>query len=161
MREAFGANGAAIVAAYRRDWRGATNFEIYAAIAAEGFRRPALEQAARKAMLNAAPSFVYVYKWRTPVMDDRPGTFHASDLPFAFDNAVHCDQYSGLRPESLAMSKRISGAFIAFARSGNPNHPGLPHWPAHTRDGATMVFDNVSQVRHGLEPEGLKLIAAS
>src|SRR5579863_4535769 len=33
--EAFGANGPAIIAAYRRDWPGATNFEIYAAIAAE------------------------------------------------------------------------------------------------------------------------------
>jgi hypothetical protein len=37
----------------------------------------------------------------------------------------------------------------------------LPHWPAHTRDGATMVFDNVSQVRYGLEAEGLRLIAKS
>ena len=59
------------------------------------------------------------------------------------------------------MSKRISGAYVAFARTGNPNHPGLPHWPAHTRDGATMVFDNVSTVRHGLEAEGLRLIAKS
>ena len=47
--EAFGANGAAIIAAYRKDWPRATAFEIHGAIAAEGFRRPALEQAARKA----------------------------------------------------------------------------------------------------------------
>jgi para-nitrobenzyl esterase len=59
------------------------------------------------------------------------------------------------------MSKHISGAYVAFARTGNPNHPGLPHWPAHTRDGATMVFDNVSKVRYGLEAEGLRLIAKS
>jgi para-nitrobenzyl esterase len=159
--EAFGANGPAIIAAYRRDWPDATAFEIYGAIAAESFRRPAFEQAARKAMLNAAPSYVYVYNWRTPMLDGRPGTFHASDLVFTFDNAVRCYQYSGLRPEALAMSKRISGAYVAFARTGNPNHPGLPHWPAHTRDGATMVFDNVCKVRHGLEAEGLRLIARS
>ena len=159
--EAFGANGPAIIAAYRKDWPNATAFEIYAAIAAEGFRRPALEQAARKATLNAAPSYVYVYNWRTPMLDGRPGTFHASDLVFTFDNAVRCSNYSGLRPEALAMSKRISGAYVAFARTGNPNHPGLPHWPAHTRDGATMVFDNVCTVRNGLEAEGLKLITGS
>jgi para-nitrobenzyl esterase len=159
--EAFGANGPAIIAAYRKDWPHATTFEIYGAIAAEGFRRPALEQAARKAMLNVAPSYVYVYNWHTPMLDGRPGTFHASDLVFTFDNAVRCSNYSGLRPEALAMSKAISGAYVAFARTGNPNHPGLPHWPAHTRDGATMVFDNVSTVRHGLEAEGLRLIAES
>jgi para-nitrobenzyl esterase len=159
--EAFGANGPTIIAAYRRDWPQATAFEIHGAIAAEGFRRPALEQAARKAMLNAAPSYVYVYNWHTPMLDGRPGTFHASDLVFTFDNAVRCSNYSGLRPEALAMSKCISGAYVAFARTGNPNHPGLPHWPAHTRDGATMVFDNVSKVRQGLEAEGLKLIAMS
>jgi para-nitrobenzyl esterase len=159
--EAFGANGPAIIAAYRKDWPHATAFEIYGAIAAEGFRRPALEQAARKAMLKAAPSYVYVYNWRTPMLDGRPGTFHASDLVFTFDNAVRCSNYSGLRPEALAMSKAISGAYVAFARTGNPNHPGLPHWPAHTRDGATMVFDNVCKVRQGLEAEGLRLMASS
>jgi para-nitrobenzyl esterase len=159
--EAFGTNGPAVIAAYRKDWPNATAFEIYAAIASESFRRPALEQAARKAMLNAAPSYVYVYNWHTPMLDGRPGTFHACDLVFTFDNAVRCFQYSGLRPEALAMSKRISSAYVAFARTGNPNHPGLPHWPAHARDGATMVFDNVSKVRYGLEAEGLKLIAKS
>jgi len=120
-----------------------------------------LEQAARKAMLNAAPSYVYVYNWHTPMLDGRPCTFHASDLVFTFDNAMRCSNYSGLRPEALAMSKRISDAYVAFARTGNPNHPGLPHWPAHARDGATMVFDNVCQVRHGLEAEGLRLMAQS
>jgi para-nitrobenzyl esterase len=159
--EAFGTHGPAIIAAYRKDWPNATAFEIYAAIASESFRRPALEQAARKAMLNAASSYVYVYNWHTPMLDGRPGTFHACDLVFTFDNAVRCYQYSGLRPEALAMSKRISSAYVAFARTGNPNHPGLPHWPAHTRDGATMVFDDVSKVRYGLEAEGLKLIAKS
>jgi para-nitrobenzyl esterase len=159
--ETFGANGPAIIAAYRKDWPHATAFEIYGAIAAEGFRRPALEQAARKALLKAAPSYVYVYNWHTPMLDGRPGTFHASDLVFTFDNAVRCSNYSGLRPEALAMSKAISGAYVAFARTGDPNHPGLPHWPAHTRDGATMVFDNVSTVRQGLEAEGIRLIAQS
>ena len=159
--EAFGSSGPAIIAAYRRDWPDATAFEIYAAIAAEPFRRCAFEQAARKSMLNAAPSYVYVYNWHTPMLDGRPGTFHACDLVFTFDNAVRCFHYSGLRPQAMAMSKRISGAYVAFARSGNPNHTGLPHWPAYTRDGACMVFDNVCKVRQALEADGLKLIAKS
>jgi para-nitrobenzyl esterase len=160
--EAYGAKGPAIIAAYRKTWPAATPFELYAAIAAHPFRYAAHKQAARKAQLGAAPSFVYLYKWRTPMLDDRPGTFHACDLPFTFDNAVRCDQYSGLRPEALAMARKIAGAWVAFARHGDPNHPGLPHWPAHAGDaGATMVFDNICEARNGVEAEGLEMVSAA
>jgi hypothetical protein len=54
----------------------------------------------------------------------------------------------------------VASAYVAVARTGNPNHPGLPHCP-HTRDGATMVFDNHCEVRQGLEAEGLALVARS
>ena len=162
VREAYGENGAAIIAAYRRDYPHATPFGIYAAIAAEPFRRAAQEQAARKAVLGGANSYVYLYAWRTPMLDDRPGTFHASDLAFTFDNAERCDHYSGLRPEAMAMAKKVSDAWVAFARTGNPNHPGLPLWPAYTREqDATLIFDNRCEVRRSLERAGLALIAAS
>jgi para-nitrobenzyl esterase len=156
---AYGAKADAIIAAYRKAWPGATPFEIYGAIAAQPFRYAAHQHAARKARLGAAPSFVYLYKWRTPMLDDRPGTFHACDLAFSFDNAVRCDQYSGLRPESLAMARKVADAWVAFARHGDPSHPGLPHWPAHAGEmGATMIFDAVCEARDGVEADGLELV---
>lgn len=40
-------------------------------------------------------------------------------------------------------------AWINFARHGNPNHKGLPRWPAFTEaNGAMMVFNNTCQVKH-------------
>jgi len=153
---------AAIISAYRHAWQRETPFEIYGAIAAHPFRYAAHQQASRKAQLNAAPSFVYMYKWRTPMLDNRPGTFHACDLAFAFDNAVRCDQYSGLNPDALRLSRHIASAWVAFARSGDPNHVDLPHWPAHVGDHrAIMIFDSVCAVRHGLEADGLELVARS
>jgi para-nitrobenzyl esterase len=156
----FGDKAGAIIAAYRADYPQATPFGLYAAIAAALFRRPAVEQAARKAALGAAAAYSYIYSWRTPMLDDRPGSFHACEISFVFDNAELCDHYSGRLPEALALAKQISGAWVSFARTGNPNHGGLPEWPAYSKErGATMVFDVPCSVRNAPEAEGLRLIA--
>lgn len=160
VRAEFGDKGDAIIGAYRRDYPHATPFGIYAAMGAALFRRPAVEQAARKAALGAAPAYSYIYGWRTPMLDDRPGTFHACEISFVFDNAELCDHYSGLLPEALALAKQISGAWVSFARTGNPNHAGLPYWPAYTAEKcSTMFFDVPCSVRNGPEAEGLRLMA--
>ncbi|MCU1271543.1 MAG: Carboxylesterase [Acidobacteriaceae bacterium] len=160
--EEFGDRAKEIIDAYRRDYPEATPFDLYATIAAAPFRRPAFEQATRKAALGTAPAYSYVYCWRTPVLDGRPGSFHAAEIAFTFDNAELCDHYSGGTTEALLLSKQISTAWVNFARTGNPNHNGLPHWPAYTSERrATMYFDAPCAVRNDPEGEGLRLIAKS
>jgi para-nitrobenzyl esterase len=162
IREAFGDDGEAIIAAYRLDYPKATPFGLYATIAASRLRTPAFAQAARKADLGAAPAYAYVYAWRTPVLDDRPGPFHASEIAFAFDNAEICDHYSAGSPEAFALSRQMSTAWVNFARTGNPNHDGLPHWAAYnTNTRATMYFDTSCEVRNDPEGKGLRLISQS
>ena len=162
VREEFGGDGEAIVAAFRLEYPKATPFGLYAAIAASRLRVPAFAQAARKAELGAAPAYAYVYAWRTPVLDDRPGPFHACEIAFTFDNAEICDHYSGGSPQGFALSKQISRAWVNFARTGNPNHDGLPHWPAYSASTrATMCFDNACEVRNDPEGKGLRLITQS
>jgi para-nitrobenzyl esterase len=162
VKEEFGDRGQTIIDAYRRDYPKANPFRLYAIIAAASFRRPAFEQASRKAALGRAPAYSYIYSWRTPVLDNRPGSFHACEIAFTFDNAEICDHYSGGTPEAFALSKQISTAWVNFARTGNPNHDGLPHWPAYTsQQRATMYFDTPCAVRNDPEGEGLRLIAQS
>jgi para-nitrobenzyl esterase len=160
--ETFGSNGAAIVAAYRQDYPHASPFELWAAIATSQWRIPAIAQAIRKANLGTAPAYSYIYSWRTPILDKRPGTFHACEIAFAFDNAEICDHYSAGDPAAFVLSKQMSGAWVNFARTGNPNHDGLPNWPAYTAESrATMFFDSPCRVRFDPEGRGLKTIAQS
>jgi para-nitrobenzyl esterase len=158
-REAFGNDGEAIVAAYRLDYPKATPFNLYATIAASRLRVPAFAQATRKAALGAAPAYAYIYSWRTPILDNRPGPFHACEISFTFDNAEICDHYSAGSPDAFVLSKQISTAWVNFARTGNPNHKGLPPWPAYTAGTrATMYFDTPCEVRNDPEGKGLRLI---
>jgi para-nitrobenzyl esterase len=162
VSEAFGGDSEAIIAAYRQDYPKATSFGLYAAIAASQFRVPAFAQATRKAAQGAAPAYAYVYAWRTPVLDNRPGTFHAAEISFVFDNAELCDHYSAGDPGAFVLSRQMGGAWASFARTGNPNHSGMPHWPAYTADTrATMYFDAPCEVRNDPEGKGLKIITKS
>jgi para-nitrobenzyl esterase len=116
-------------------------------------RQNAFTQAERKAALGASPAYQYIFGWRTPMLDGRPGTFHSCEIAFVFDNADLCVNLSGGLPEALTLSTRVSQAWVNFARHGNPNHSGLPNWPAFTAEKrATMIFDNTCAVKN--DPEG-------
>ena len=52
-------------------------------------------------------------------------------------------------PEAKALAAKMSGAWIAFARTGNPAAKGLPEWPPYSADHrATMILDNDPRVEN-------------
>jgi len=96
------------------------------------------------------------------MLNKRPGTFHACEISFAFDNAEICDHYSAGDPGAFVLCNQLSKAWVNFARTGNPNHDDLPDWPTYTAESrATMFFDAPCQVRYDPEGKGLKIIAQS
>jgi para-nitrobenzyl esterase len=55
----------------------------------------------------------------------------------------------------------MSDAFIVFAKTGNPNHGGIPEWkPYELATRSTMVFDATSQLVDDPRGEERKLFAA-
>lgn len=148
-----------VIAAYRREYPKQSPFELWAAISAAMARQNAITQAERKAAQGGAAAYQYIYAWRTPMLDGRPGTFHSSEIAFVFDNADLCTRYSGGGPEALALSSKMGAAWAAFAREGKPGHDRLPQWPAYTTpQRATMIFDNQCVIRNDPEGAGLRLM---
>ncbi len=156
----FGDKADAIVEAYRREYPKAKNFDILSVASASGLRQDSVTVAERKMALGGAPAYQYVYAWHTPMLDGRPRAFHSSEISFVFNNAVLCENYSGLLPEALELAGNMNRAWIHFARSGDPNHSGLPPWPVFAADKRpTMYFDTPCTVRNRPEEEGLRIIS--
>ena len=144
MQGLVGAKANDAIAAYQKVFPKAKPFEIFAIVqGTRAYRINAVKQAELKSAQAAAPAYMYWFGWYTPVLDGRPMPFHCQDLAFWFDNVDLAAQATGGTEDAHALAARMSGALVAFARTGNPNHPGLPPWPAFTRDSrATMVFEN-------------------
>lgn len=111
------------------------------------FRPGAIHEAKDKAALNAAPVYMYLFTWQSPVLDGKFKAVHCMEIPFAFYNIEKCEEMTGGTKEAVELSKKVSDAWINFARSGNPNHKGLPIWPKFDASKtATMHFDNKCEV---------------
>lgn len=160
VTEVFKDAGPAIIDAYRRTYPKADAFGLYSVISTAGVRQSAFVEAARKAALGAAPAYEYLFCWQTPMLDGRPRAFHAAELAFVFGNAGICENLTGASADAVALGGRMCDAWINFARHGNPNHKGLPNWPAFTPEKCqTMIFDSQCVVKNDPEGEGRKLIA--
>jgi para-nitrobenzyl esterase len=138
----------ALIDLYRKLNPAATSSDLYFLIASDyRYGAPTMKIAERRAALNKAPVYLYYFTWETPVQGGRLKSPHTMEIPFAFDNVKISARLTGGGPEAMALADKVSDAWIAFARTGNPNTPKLPHWPAFTaKDRATMVIDNMSKV---------------
>jgi para-nitrobenzyl esterase len=159
VTQKYGDRAESIVTAYQREYPKDSPFGLWAALSAAGMRQNTATQAERKAAQGGAPAYQYIYAWRTPELDDRPGTFHSSEIAFVFDNAELCPRYSGGGREALRLSSAMGEAWANFARTGQPGHGKLPNWPAFTAEKrATMIFNNSCAVKNDPEGECLRLL---
>lgn len=150
IAETFGgASAPSVYAEYERTRPGARPHDVLMdLITDELFRIPAVRLAEARAALGR-PVHAYQFDLPTPAYEGRLGATHCLELPFTFDNFdqwSHAPFLAGLAPGARdGLAHAMHQAWIAFVRTGDPNHSGLPSWqPYDSRTRTTMRFDSVS-----------------
>jgi para-nitrobenzyl esterase len=137
-----------VIAAFRKAHPDASPWDLWILIATDHPRGTyARETAKRKAAQAAAPAWLYRFDWETPEGGGHMRSPHTIEIPFVFNNINIAGPLISKMPEAHELAAKVCASWAAFARTGNPNVPGLPKWPAYSaasRD--TMLFNNASRV---------------
>ncbi len=88
-------------------------------------------------------TYMYLFTWPSPLMEGKLGSFHTLEIPFVFgmlDDPIW-SEFTGAGKEAKKLSEKIMDSWIAFARTGNPSHSGIPEWPKYnTEKRSTMIL---------------------
>jgi para-nitrobenzyl esterase len=113
-----------------------------------GGRKNAIIQGERRAVLGGAPTWMYIWAWGTPAFDGKFGAVHGHDVDASFHIARSPIAGAGTAAGHL-MADRLASAWVAFAKTGDPNNPAIPRWaPYDVSTRATMIFDNETRVEN-------------
>ncbi|MBN1381382.1 MAG: carboxylesterase/lipase family protein [Deltaproteobacteria bacterium] len=130
-----------ILAVYRQQRPEATPWDLHIGINSEGMRLRSVQLAEAKYRAGGAPVYMYLFTWESNYMRGLFKACHALEIPFVFNNP-DIAPFVGDRPDRYELAAAMSRSWINFARTGNPDVDGLPHWPAYNIDTrATMIFD--------------------
>ncbi len=135
----------AVVELYRANRPGASPGDVLCALITDRFFRvPTFAAAeARLAAGGPAPTYLYEFGWRSPVL--ALGAAHAVEIPFVFDNLAAPDVARLLGSQApAALAAAMHATWIRFAATGDPGwQPFDASYPVMTWDGerAEVVAD--------------------
>jgi para-nitrobenzyl esterase len=141
------ARARALVALYRKTHAGISNTDVWLIMNSDNTRRANAQLLSElKLAQGRAPAYLYYFAWRSPVHNGQMKSYHTLDIPFVFYNVDIAASMTGAMQERYELAHRMSAAWAAFARTGNPSHRDLPSWPAFTSGYPTMILNTECRV---------------
>jgi len=143
LTKAFGDKKAQVVAEFQKAFpRKKVQDVLYFA---NGSRPTVKQTLGWKLERSKTPVWNYLFAWEYPV-NGGVTSFHCSEIAFAFHNLSepHIARATGGGPAALALQDKVSGAWLSFAKTGNPG-AGFKPWTV--AEPSTMVFDTVSECK--------------
>jgi para-nitrobenzyl esterase len=155
----IGGDPTRVIEAFRKDNPKASPWDLWILIATDHPRGTySRELAKRKAEQRGAPAFTYRYDWETPEGGGHMRSPHTIEIQFVFNNIKIAGPLISKMPEAYALADKTSSAWVAFARTGDPNTPKLPRWPAYSATSrGTMLFNNDCKVEQ--DPDRVSRLA--
>ena len=149
-----------VIAAYKEGRPGLTNLDYNLILASDNFRNPVVTESERKSA-QPAPVYMYYFTWQSPVRQGKLKAFHTLEIPFHQENVNEASSMTGEGNDRYALQDKMSLAWTNFARTGIPNHKGLPSWPVfEINKRATMILSNDCKVVNDPNGEERKLVAS-
>jgi para-nitrobenzyl esterase len=144
----IGGDPAPVITAFRQAHPDISPWDLWILIATDHPRGTYTRELARRKVAQlAAAAYVYRFDWETPEGGGHMRSPHTIEIPFVFNNIKIAGPLISKMPEAYALAEKVSAAWVAFARTGNPHTDKLPAWPRYTaRDRDTMLFSNNSHV---------------
>lgn len=131
----------------------ATPADLWSAVLTDAiFRIPAIRLIEARERATSA-TYQYLFSWPSSAFDGVLGSCHALEIPFVFgvlDNpGAAMILGAAPDPQLRELALHMQDAWLAFARTGDPGHDGLPHWPvADTTARPAMRFDLTRELLH-------------
>jgi len=137
-----------VIAAFKETFPGSSPWDLYILIASNHPRAANTQELGKRKVLQAgAPCWMYRFDWETPEGGGHMRSRHGVEVPFAFNNIKIAGPLISKMPEAYALEEKTSSTWVAFARTGNPNNPKIPNWPAYSvAKRETMLFNNEIRV---------------
>ena len=106
----------------------------------KGGRTAARDFCFKRAAEGCAPAYNWLFNLECP-LNSGTTPWHNAEEAYMFHNARYLEA-SYIPGVSEELQDIMTGAWVAFAQTGDPNHIGMKQWdPATQENGACMIFD--------------------